>query len=349
MPDRAVGRVQPLRLLRVLRTLTRPQAPRPQGSGTGFSVRYPVLLTRRVPAAVMARLEAECELDLYEGREAIPRSELLARVAGKHALLCLLTDRVDAEVLDAGTSLRVVANIAVGYNNIDLDACRARDVIVTNTPDVLTNACADFTWALILGITRRLGEAERQLRRGDWKGWALDHMLGMELRGKRLGLVGVGRIGRAVAERAPAFGMEVGYHARRPVDLVAEYLPLDRLLATSDVVSLHCPLTPETHHLIDQKALTKMKRTAYLINTARGSVVDEAALAWGLQQRLIAGAALDVYEKEPEVHPDLLRLENVMLIPHIASATTETRTAMADLAVSNALAVLNGTRPLTPV
>jgi glyoxylate reductase len=297
----------------------------------------------------MARLEAKCELDLYEGREAIPRSELLARVAGKHALICLLTDRVDAEVLDAARDLRVVANIAVGYNNIDVDVCRARGIIVTNTPDVLTNACADFTWALILGITRRIGEAERQLRRGEWKGWALDHMLGMELRGKRLGLVGVGRIGRAVGERAAVFGMNVAYHAHRPVDMTAEYLTLDRLLATSDVLSLHCPLTPETYHLIDQKALTRMKRTAYLINTARGPVVDEAALAWGLQQRLIAGAALDVYEKEPAVHPDLLGLENVMLIPHIASATTETRTAMADLAVSNVLAVLNDLPPPTPV
>ncbi len=312
-------------------------------------MRYPVLLTRRIPASVIARLEAECELDLYAGRDAIPRGELMTRVAGKQALICLLTDRVDAKVLDAGRDLRIVANIAVGYNNIDVEACRARGIVVTNTPDVLTNACADFTWALILGITRRLGEAERQLRRGDWKGWALDHMLGMELRGKKLGLIGLGRIGRAVAERAPAFGMDVIYHARRPVDIAGEHLPLDRLLATADVVTLHCPSTPETHHLIDQKALTKMKRTAYLINTARGPVVDEAALAWGLQQRLIAGAALDVYEKEPEVHPDLLALENVMLIPHIASATTETRTAMADLAVSNVLAALNGAPPLTPV
>jgi glyoxylate reductase len=311
-----------------------------------------VLLTRRIPASARSRLESECLLDLYEGPEAISREELLARVAGKQALICLLTDRIDAEVLEAGKDLRIVANIAVGYNNIDVDACRARGVVVTNTPDVLTNACADFTWALILGITRRLGEAERQLRRGEWKGWALDHMLGTELRGKRLGLIGVGRIGRAVAEKAPAFGMEVVYSARRPSAELgdgAQYLPLDQLLSTADVVSLHCPLTPETRHLIDQKALTRMKRTAYLINTARGPVVDEAALAWALKQRLIAGAALDVYEHEPEVHADLLGLESVMLIPHIASATTETRTAMADLAVSNVLAVLKGEPAVTPV
>jgi glyoxylate reductase len=315
-----------------------------------------VLLTRRIPASAIHRLEAECELDLYVGREAIPRGELIERVAGKQALICLLTDRVDADVLDAAEDLRIVANIAVGYNNIDVAACRARGIVVTNTPDVLTNACADFTWALILGVTRRLGEAERQLRRGEWKGWALDHMLGTELRGKRLGLIGSGRIGRAVAEKAPAFGMQVVFSAsasRTAADATnasgEERLPLDQLLATSDVVSLHCPLTPETHHLIDQKALTKMKRTAYLINTSRGPVVDEAALAWALKQRLIAGAALDVYEKEPEVHPDLLPLENVMLIPHIASATTETRTAMANLAVSNVLAVLNGSPALTPV
>ena len=313
-------------------------------------MRPSVLLTRRIPSSVVARLEAKCELDVYTGRDAIPRAELFARLSGKQALICLLTDRIDAEVLDAAPDLRIVANIAVGYNNIDVEACRARGVVVTNTPDVLTNACADFTWALILGITRRLGEAERQLRRGDWKGWALDHMLGTELRGKQLGLVGVGRIGRAVAEKAPAFGMRVAYTARRPLDLPgAEYLPLDRVLTTSDVVSLHCPLTPETHHLIDQKAFAKMRRTAYLINTARGPVVDEAALAWALKQRLIAGAALDVYEKEPEVHPELLGLENLMLIPHIASATTETRTAMADLAAENVLAVLHGESPVTPV
>ena len=309
-----------------------------------------VLLTRRIPASVLAKLEAECDVDLYSGPTAISYEDLLGRVEGKDALICLLTDKIDAALLEAGASLRIVANIAVGYNNIDLDACRQRGIVVTNTPDVLTNACADFTWALILGITRRLGEAERQLRAGRWKGWALDHMLGTELRGKQLGLVGVGRIGRAVADKASSFGMTVVYSARRPLPLDgATFLPIDRLLATSDVVSLHCPLTPETRHLIDQKALTKMKRTAYLINTSRGPVVDEAALAWALKERLITGAALDVYEEEPRVHPDLLGLENVMLIPHIASATTETRTAMADLAVSNVLAVLAGQPPLTPV
>ena len=309
-----------------------------------------ILLTRRVPSSVLGKLAAACDVDLYTGNAAIPRSELLERVAGKQALMSLLTDRVDGEVLDAGRDLKIVANIAVGFNNIDLDACRTRGVVATNTPDVLTNACADFTWAIILGITRRLGEGERELRRGDWKGWALDHLLGMELRGKQLGLVGVGRIGRAVAEKAAVFGMKVAYTDQAPMDLPnAEFMTLDRLLATSDVVSLHVPLLPETRHLIDKKALAKMKRSAYLINTSRGSVVDEAALAWGLKERLIAGAALDVYEEEPKVNAELVGLENVMLIPHLASATTETRTAMADLAASNVLNVLSGKPPVTPL
>ena len=310
-----------------------------------------VLVTRRLPSAVLARLEAVCDLDLHTAPVAITRESLLARVAGKDALVALLTDPVDAAVLDAaGPQLKIVANVAVGYNNIDLAACRTRGVVVTNTPDVLTNACADFTWALILGITRRLGEGERELRAGRWKGWALDHLLGMELRGKQLGLVGMGRIARAVAEKAPAFGMSVAYTDQVVNDVPgATPMSLDRLLATSDVLSLHVNLTPATTHLIDQKALAKMRRSAYLINTSRGPVVDEAALAWALRERLISGAALDVYEKEPVVHPDLLALENVMLIPHLASATTETRTAMADLAISNVLHVLEGRAPITPV
>ena len=309
------------------------------------------LVTRKLPSAVISKLEAACDVDLYVGSSAISRDELLQRVKGVDAIVCLLTDPIDAAVLDAaGPQLKIVANVAVGYNNIDVAACRARSIAVTNTPDVLTNACADFTWGLILAITRRLGEGERVVRAGKWGGWALDYMLGMELGGKQLGLVGVGRIGRAVADRAPVFGMSVACSARRETDIPnATQMSLDRLLATSDVVSLHCPMTPETKHLIDQKALTRMKRSAYLINTSRGPVVDEAALAWALKERLIAGAALDVYEKEPEIHPGLMSLENVLLIPHLASATTETRTAMADLAVSNAVAVLNGQPPLTPV
>ncbi len=300
---------------------------------------------------MISRLEATFDVDLYSGRTAISRDELHQRIAGKQALVCLLTDTIDSAVLDAaGPQLKIVATVAVGYNNIDVPACRARGVAVTNTPDVLTNACADFTWALILAVTRRLGEGERVVRAGKWGGWALDYMLGMELRGKQLGLVGLGRIGRAVADKAPAFDMTVAYATRTPADLPgATHMPLDRLLATSDIVSLHCPMTPETKHLIDQKALTKMKRSAYLINTSRGPVVDEGALAWALTERLIAGAALDVYEKEPEIHAGLLTLENVLLIPHLASATTETRTGMADLAASNAIAVVTGQPALTPV
>ena len=291
----------------------------------------------------MRRLEAECDVDRHDGADGLPREQLIARIPGKRALLCLLTDSVDRAVLDAADALEVIANIAVGYNNIDLVAARERGIAVTNTPDVLTEASADFTWALILGITRRIGEGERLVRRGEWKGWALDFMLGAELRGKQLGIVGYGRIGRAVAARAAAFGMHVVHNSR------SEGMPLDRLLSTSDVVSLHCPLTPETFHLIDQAALARMKRSAYLINTSRGPVVEEAALAWALRERMISGAAIDVYENEPAVHPDLLKLENVLLAPHLASATVETRTAMADLAVRNVLAVLAGQPPLTPV
>jgi glyoxylate reductase len=292
----------------------------------------------------MRALEEACDVDRYEGSTAIPRDELIARVQGKQALICLLTDTIDRAVIDAGRDLRVVANVAVGFNNIDVAAARERGIAVTNTPDVLTEASADFTWALILGITRRVSEGERLVRRGEWKGWALDFMLGTELRGKQLGIVGFGRIGRAVAARAEAFGMRVVHTSRG-----SDGMPLDRLLATSDVVSLHVPLSAETTHLIDQAALARMKRSAYLINTSRGPVVDEAALAWALRERMISGAALDVYEREPLVHADLLKLENVLLAPHLASATVETRTAMADLAVRNVLAVLGGQPPITPL
>ena len=315
-------------------------------------IRPAILLTGKIPSSVLASLESLGDVDRYHeaGVDVMPRDQLVARVAGKQALVCMITDVVGAAVIQAGTELKVIANAAVGYNNIDVSAARARGVIVTNTPGVLTDATADLAWALILGITRRIGEGERLVRQGAWKGWTFDFMLGSEVRGKQLGIVGYGGIGRAVAKRGRAFGMRIAYTSRTPKnDPDADAMPLDRLLATSDVVSMHCPLTPETTHLIDQAALARMKRSAYLINTARGPVVDEKALAWALRTRIIAGAGLDVFEHEPNVEPELLTLENVMLVPHLGSGTVETRTAMADLAVRNVEAVLSGQPPLTPV
>jgi glyoxylate reductase len=315
-----------------------------------------VLITRRIPSSVLTRLEAECEIDLHDGPASLAPGELRARVAGKRALICLLTDRVGADVLDAGRELQIVANIAAGFDNIDLAAARARGVTVTNTPDVLTQATADLTWGLILAVTRRIPEGERLLRRGEWTGWGLDFMLGAGLSGKQLGVVGLGRIGRAVAARAGTFGMRVAYatlDAGMPAGAQADgawtRVGLDELLSSSDVVSLHVPLAPATRHLIDRRAILRMKRRAYLVNTSRGPVVDEEALAWALRETLIAGAALDVYEDEPRVHPGLMALDNVVLAPHLGSATIETRTAMADLAARNVLAVLAGGAPLTPV
>jgi glyoxylate reductase len=309
-----------------------------------------VLVTRKLPSSVLAKLHAIGSVDLYAGDTAIAPGELRARLADADALVCLLTDTIDRAAIDAAPKLKIIANVAVGYDNVDVAYARSRGIVVTNTPDVLTESVADFTWAMILAITRRLSEGERVVRRGEWKGWGLGFMLGTELQGKQLGLVGVGRIGRAVAARASAFRMRVAYAARGTTQLPdAHPLSLDQLWNTSDVVSLHVPLTPETRHLIDKKALTRMKRSAYLINTSRGPIVDEAALAWALREHLLAGAALDVYEHEPAIHPDLLALENVLLVPHLGSATTETRTAMADLAVRNVIAVLSGKPALTPV
>jgi lactate dehydrogenase-like 2-hydroxyacid dehydrogenase len=316
-----------------------------------------VLVTKRLPSMAMARLDEACDVDLNDRDTFLSHDELIARVRGKQGLIAMLPDTVDRAVLEAGLpDLKVVAAVAVGINNIDAKTAAELGIAVTNTPDVLTESTADLTWSLILGIMRRVTEGDRLVRRGGWKAWAFDFMLGTELRGKQLGIVGFGRIGRAVAARAAAFGVRVAYFARNPQaskagpgEMPAEPMPLDRLLATSDIVSLHCPLTPETRHLIDQTALARMKRSAYLINASRGPVVDEAALAWALKNRLIAGAGLDVYENEPTVLPELMALENVLLCPHLGSATSETRTAMADLAARNIVAVLTGQPPLTPV
>lgn len=312
------------------------------------SIRPRVLLTRRIPSSAFEKLEACCDVDLND-QGALSPDELKRRLADKDGLICVVTDKIAADVLDAGAKLKIVANIAVGYDNIDVPAARSRGIVVTNTPDVLTEAVAEITWGLIFSITRRIVEGDRLVRRGAWKGWALDFMLGTELGGKQLGIIGRGRIGRAVAAKAPAFGMQVVFAARGGEKPGSGEMSLDELLVTSDVISIHTPMTAANRHLIDRKAFARMKRSAFLVNTARGPIVDEEGLAWALKERLIAGAALDVYEREPEVAASLMEMENVVLAPHLGSATRETRTAMADMAVRNAVAVLEGNPPLTPV
>jgi glyoxylate reductase len=315
-----------------------------------------IVVTGRVPEPALDLLREAGQLDAHMQETALPVEQLHAAIAGADAVVTLLHDRVDDAFLDAaGPQLRVVANVAVGYNNIDVAACARRGVLVTNTPGVLTDATADIAMALILMVTRRLGEGERVIRsRAGWR-WHMHYMLGTGLQGKTLGIVGLGQIGTATAHRARAFGMKIAYSGRRRADetleaeLDARFIDFDELLATSDVVSLHCPLTPETQHLITGERLRQMRSDAFLVNTTRGPVVDEGALAEALSSGVIAGAGLDVFENEPEVHPGLLELENAVLIPHLGSATIETRTAMAVLAARNAVAVLRGDEPLTPV
>jgi glyoxylate reductase len=276
-------------------------------------------------------------------------------LADAEALVCLLTDRVDAGLLERAPRLRIVANAVVGYEHVDREACRARGIAVTNTPDVLTDATADLAMALILSAVRGLPAAERSLRAGQFHGWGFWDYLGGDLNGKTLGIFGMGRIGRAVARRAAPFGMHVIYHSRTRLPaheeaaLGAEWVDFDGLIARSDVLSLHAPLTPQTRHAIDADALRRMRPGAYLVNTARGALVDEAALVDALRDGPLAGAGLDVYEREPAIHPGLLELANVTLLPHVGSATRETRTRMAMLAARNVHAVLNGSPPLTPV
>lgn len=315
-----------------------------------------IAVTNRIPPAAVELLREAGEVRIDERETAIPRADLLELVAGADAVLTLLGDRVDDELLEAaGPQLRCIANLAVGYDNVDVEAAERRGVVVTNTPGVLDDATADLTLALILAATRRLVEGDRLVRSGrDWN-WGMGFMLGSGLQGRRLGIVGLGGIGRRVAQRACAFGMEIAYHQRNPAPaevetaLGAERMPLERLLAEADVLSLHCPLTPETHHLIGPPELEAMKPGAVLVNAARGPIVDEAALAAALAAGRIAAAGLDVYEREPQVEPRLLELDNVVLTPHLGSATVETRTAMAELAARNAISVLSGQGPLTPV
>jgi glyoxylate reductase len=294
--------------------------------------RVRVFVARRVPERVRAELESSFAVDVHDSELPPRRDQVLARAAGSDGLVTMLTDRVDVELLDAaGPRLRIVANYAVGLDNVDVAECERRGIVVANTPDVLTEATAEMTLVLVLALTRRVVEGDRLLRRRDPWHWAPTFMLGESLAGKTLGIVGFGRIGRAVARLAGAHGMDVVHTPETP---------LEELLRSADVLSLHVPLRPETHHLIGEAELGLMKSTAYLVNTSRGPVVDEAALARALAAGRVAGAALDVFEREPNVEEALLGLDNVVLVPHLGSATQEAREAMGMLCVDALRSVL---------
>ncbi len=309
-----------------------------------------IFVTRLLAQPAMDRLAEVFEMTVNPEDRVLTKQELLDGVKGKDALLCLLTDTIDKEVVQANLDLKVISNHAVGYNNVDVAAAREAGIPVCITPGVLTETSADCAFGLILATARRMAEGDRLTRAGEFHGWGPLMMLGGDVYGKTLGIVGMGRIGQAVARRATGFDMKILYTARssKP-DLIGEQVELKELLEESDFVSLHCPLSPETRHLIGKEELAVMKKTAYLINTARGPVVDEQALVEALRNEQIAGAGLDVYEEEPALAPGLAELDNTVLLPHIASATIETRTEMAMLAANNAIAVIEGRQPAAMV
>ncbi|MFM2182366.1 MAG: hypothetical protein RJB61_660 [Actinomycetota bacterium] len=315
-----------------------------------------IAVTGRIPEPGLVMLREAGDVSAWDSAEVPTIDQVHDMVRGADAVVTLLTTKVDDALLDAaGPQLKVVANVAVGYNNIDVAACARRGVTATNTPGVLTEATADIAMALVLMATRRLGEGERVIRSGTPWQWGMFYMLGTGIQGQQLGIIGMGDIGQALARRARAFGMTIAYANRKPVEasveaeLGAVFMSQDDLLASSDVVSLNCPYSPATHHLIGAAELGRMKRSAYLVNTARGPIVDEAALVDALRTGIIAGAGLDVFEHEPAVHPGLLECEQAVLIPHLGSATIETRSAMAMLAARNVAAVLGGATPPTPI
>lgn len=309
-----------------------------------------VFATHRLFDPARKLLEENCDVEYWEKPERPPREEVLRRVENKEGLICLLTEKVNDELLQAALKLKIAANVAVGFDNIDVAACTKRGVVATNTPGVLDETTADFAWTLLMAVARRLGEGDALVRSGRWKGWDLDQLVGTDVWGKTLGIVGFGRIGKAMARRASGFRMKVIYTdavratAEAESELRAEYRDMNALLAESDFISIHTPLLPETRGLFNATKFERMKQTAFLINTSRGPVVDEAALVQALENGKIAGAALDVFEKEPAHHPGLHR-SNVLLAPHIASASLETRTKMACMAVENVVATFEGRRP----
>ncbi|WP_020618683.1 2-hydroxyacid dehydrogenase [Paenibacillus daejeonensis] len=310
-----------------------------------------VLVTRRLPEQVMAYLNERAEVTCPQENRGLTREELLTAIQGKDALLCLLTDKIDEEVMDANPYLKVIANYAVGYNNIDIEAATARGITVTNTPDVLTAATADMAWALLMAISRRVVEGDALVRSGAWKGWEPLQLIGGDVTGATLGLVGLGRIGRAMMRRAQGFDMDIVYWNRtrlpqeEETELGIRYASLEEVLKSADYLSIHVAYTEETHHLIGERELRMMKPEAYLINTARGAHIDEQALVRALQEQWIAGAGLDVYEREPELTEGLQGLDNVVLAPHLGSATLQTREKMGMMASRSILAVINEERP----
>jgi glyoxylate reductase len=314
-----------------------------------------LLISNALPQEAVGLIPKDFTLDYNDADAPLSKAEFVSRLKGKDGLVCHIISTIDDEVLAAAPTLKVVANVAVGYNNIDVAAAKRRGVTVTNTPDVLTETTADFAWALLMATARRVVEADHYARSGRWKAWKWDLLWGADVHGKTLGIVGFGRIGRAVARRALGFNMRVLYHdavradAAVERDLRAIATDLETLLREADFVTLHTNLTPEARHLIGERTLRLMRKSAIVVNAARGPIVDEAALARALREGWIAGAGLDVFEEEPKIHPDLLLLPNVVLAPHIASASRDTRIAMATLAVRNCVAVLEGKPPLTPV
>lgn len=314
-------------------------------------MRPKVLVTRRLLPKALAYLEEHVEVEGGRKAGGLDREELKQKIRDKDGLFCLLVDRIDREVIAAGPRLKVIANCAVGFDNIDVEFAREKGILVTNTPGVLTEATADLTWALILAVARKIPQADRFAKEKRFTGWELDLFLGRGITGRRLGIIGLGRIGMAVAERARAFRMEVVYHDPNRLAEGEEqgnglnYLPLDELLSSADIVTIHASLNPETHHLLSAEKLKLMKKTAILVNVARGPIVDEAALAEALAKGELWGAGLDVYEREPEIEEGLLRLNNVVLLPHIGSATYETRSRMAMSAARNLVQGLRGERP----
>jgi glyoxylate reductase len=310
-----------------------------------------VLVTARMPEEVLSLLGQDHQVESYDADPPIDRQKLLRSIADKEGLLCTITDRIDTEVVDRAPALKVIANYGVGFEHIDVAAATRRSIPVTNTPGVLTETTADLAFTLILATARRVVEGDKRVREGKFQYWAPLLFLGQDVSGKILGIIGMGRIGKAVARRAAGFGMQLIYHSRTRLspaeeqELGASLRPLETLLQEADFVTLHVPLTPQTRHLIGSRELELMKNSAYLINTARGPVIDEAALVAALRQGQIRGAGLDVYEREPELCPGLAELENVMLLPHLGSATVETRTRMALMAAENLLAGLRGDPP----